>query len=302
MSTSVAARGVVIGLVAGALQLAAIAPAHAVTKPTQVTAELTAPRTVQVTWQYVDVVPATFRVDGWGSNGAFSVSIANPAARQVSVSGLMMADTYRVYVYATDALGAKAVSDMVTVTTPPAPGASDLTLSRAAEGVWLDWQPPTDPIGGNVRGYSIWRQGVGDTAGSRGYVGFTEDLSFLDAGAVTFASYTYDVVVAYEGFTGVPVQSTIQVGPPPADPNRSPRNVTTTVTRQSTELRWQAPLDASSVASYEVYRDGRLISTTRPGALSFRDRQSSAGTTYYVAAVSTSGERFWSEAAIAAGT
>jgi chitodextrinase len=204
-------------------------------------------------------------------------------ANSYNDTGLASSTAYSYYVKAVDGAGLKTQSNTVTMTTAnKAPNAFTLTAgSNTISSNSFTWTNTGDDVG--VASYEIYRNGsfIASTNGSAN--------SYVDSGLASSTGYSY-YVKAVDG-PGLKTQSnTISM----TTVNKAPNAFTLSVgssTTTSNSFTWTNTGDDVSVSTYEIYRNGTMITTTSGSANSYVDSglSSSTGYSYYVKAVDVPG-------------
>ncbi len=166
-------------------------------------------------------------------------------------------------------------------TTPPSVPANLHTTAQTDSTISLSWDPATDNVG--VNSYDVYRGGTLITT--------TSGTSFTDSGLSVNTSYTYRIrasdtsgnhsaQTAPANFSSLP-DTTLPLAPTGL---ASSNQMTTTV-----DLTWGSGTDDVAVASYNLYRDGHLV-TNLPG-LTYTDSglHYNTGYSYTLTTVDASG-------------
>ena len=210
-------------------------------------------------------------------------------------TGLAAGSTHKYTVSAVDAAGnASAASDPSTATTTvlDATAPSSPTDVTATSTAWnyatVTWTASSDDVG--VTSYTISRDGtaIGTVSGVSG--------SFIDATTRPSTPYTYTVTASdaagntSAASTEAPVTTPAYTPPTETNPPSTPTALTATL-KGSTEidLSWSASTDDTSVAGYEVFRNGTLVATTASTTYVDSPLPADSPFTYYVVALDGSG-------------
>lgn len=201
-------------------------------------------------------------------------------------SGLAPATDYSYTVKAYDAANNTSVEstalDTQTAfdTTDPSVPANLRATTRTDTTIALAWDAASDNVG--VSGYDIYRGGTLITS--------TVGTSFTDSGLSVNSSYTYRVR-AHDSSGNNSAQSAplnTSTLPDTVDPGSPSNLLSPTQTTTSADLSWDAATDDVAVASYNVYRNGSLVTNT--AATSYTDTGLHYNThyTYTITAVDAS--------------
>jgi fibronectin type 3 domain-containing protein len=205
-----------------------------------------------------------------------------------SSTGLSASTTYSYYVEAYDTYGnASGLSNTATATTlnPPPPPAPTGFSARAVSTSEIDLSWTASP---GATGYLIFRNG--------GQINTTTSTVYKDSGLAAYTTYTYFVEsytqsVAYTSSASNTASATTAPSNIPLPPT-TPTNLTATaVSSSQINLSWTASTSqGDGVSGYEVFRNGSLVN--KVFITSWSDTGLSASTTYsyYLVAVSNSGE------------
>ena len=156
-------------------------------------------------------------------------------------------------------------------TTPPSVPTGLTATSVGGSQVILSWTASTDPDS-PVAGYNVYRNGNPNP------IGTTAVATYTDNTVSPGTTYTY-TAAAYDPANNLSAQSlpvTVTTACPSCPPSVPTGLTATSVSSSQVSLSWT---DAdSTVAGYQIYRDGNVINTTT--ATSYTDNTVSAGTTY----------------------
>gem|GEM_PF-484728 len=278
-----------VSALSAALSVTTAADTQAPTVPGGVTAANTAAGSTTLSWAASTDLP---NPGATGVAGYYvyrdGVLVATVAGTGYTDSGLSGSTTYSYQVAAFDSAtpaNVSALSIALSVTTPadvPAPTLpAGLTASNISAGnVTLSWNASTDPGGGGVAGYYVYRNGV--------RVATVTGTSYTDTGLVAASTYSYQIA-AFDMATP-PVVSTFSAAlsvttSADTQPPTVPVGLTASgVAAGSATLSWSASTDlpnnpgATGVGGYTVYRNGVRIATVT--GTSYSDSGLSASTTY----------------------
>ena len=192
------------------------------------------------------------------------ISTANITATNFAVSGLTPSTSYAYTVVAKDAAGnISASSNPLTVTTdapdtqaPVAP--ADLQAASITQSsLTLNWTAATDNVG--VTGYDVFQDGIQINAQN------ITATSFTVTGLTAATSYNFYVVAKdaagnlSQGSASLDISTTApDIDPPTVPVNLTATNLGLTLFR----LNWNASTDNTSVAGYDVYKNGTKINSS----------------------------------------
>ncbi len=234
--------------------------------------------------------------------GAAYTSVSGANASSFTDNGLAATTTYYYEVTAVDKVGNESapstVVNAITMTPPPtctgnpsAPGKPTLT-SNTVSSITLTWTASTPSSGCTLGGYKIFRADVSPTSP----IGTSSTNSYSDsANLAPNTAYTY-TIEAYDNSghttTGASGQlSTLADTTPPIAPASLTASV---ISSTQINLSWPAGSPGSegvAVASYNIYRNGTILTNVPATQLSYQDTSVSPSTTYtyQIASVDKSG-------------
>ncbi|MGO4537733.1 lytic polysaccharide monooxygenase [Paenibacillus sp. 2TAB19] len=193
-------------------------------------------------------------------------------------------------------------------TTTPDPGptvlpnfpASVWCSGHTESSITMSWTSSTASSG--IKDYEVSRDGK--------VLGTTTKTEYTDSGLLANANYSYTVVAVdnagNRSAASVPVSaSTLPAVIPVPDtqaPSRPSGLAASNVTESAATLTWAAATDNIGVTKYEVYRDGKLITTTASRSYADSGLKASTAYSYTVAALDAANNRSAVSAAMAVTT
>jgi chitodextrinase len=262
------------------MQAAAFKPPPPDTTPPSVPTELTAMpvSTSQINLSWTASTDPDSPVAGYNIYRN-NVRVGAAAGTSYSDTGLAANTTYSYTVSAYDPAGnvssqSSAVSATTLAdTTPPSVPTGLAATAVSTSQINLSWTASTDPDS-PVAGYNIYRNGT--------QVGTTAGTSYSDTGLSANATYSY-TVSANDPAGNVSSQSSAvsatTLAPDTTAPSVPTGLAATPVSPTEINLSWTASTDPdSSVAGYNIYRNGSQVGTT--AGTSYSDTGLSANTTY----------------------
>lgn len=162
------------------------------------------------------------------------------------------------------------VDDLIDDPLPPFGTPANMTLTtNDIDEVTVSW----DPVGGNLKGYLVHRDGQYQVFLGPGVTSWT------DTGLTTGEAYLYELrAQATDNSFSAPAPNTISVGAPTLPPFGTPANVVlTTNDVDEVTVTWERVLDAKG---YLVHRDNVYLGFVNSTTSSFIDNTVTANTTY----------------------
>ena len=246
------------------------------TKPTTLTATLTAANSVTLTWKAAtdNVGVTNYTIT---RNGSGITALAGTVLSYTDTADIPgISNSYTVL--AQDAAGnVSSASNTASITTrdtiPPSAPTGLSGNSGSPSSITLSWTAATDNIG--VTGYKVFRGStqVGTT---------TTATTYTDSGLSASTAYTYTVAAADAAgnVSASSLSTTVNtLAGPDVTPPTPPTNVTAQATSANTAtVGWTAATDNIGVTGYKVYRNGALIGATT--SLTYSDSGLTTATTY----------------------
>jgi len=175
-------------------------------------------------------------------------------------TGLNVSSSYTYTVSAFDAVGNESnqsvpfFANSSNDTTPPTIPANVHTTDIKDNAISLAWDDSTDDVG--VAGYAIYRDGH--------LIGTSTTADYTDSGLAPFTDYSY-AVGAYDAAnnsSAASAQLNTQTAYDTTDPTTPANLASPSQTDTTVSLTWDAASDNIAVASYDIYRDGVLVTNT----------------------------------------
>ncbi len=206
-------------------------------------------------------------------------------------TALLAETAYEYAVVALDAAGNRSTAATVSVTTNPAPDTEAPTpvtnLLGAAlnhTSIALNWTAATDNVA--VAGYEISRDGVVLTT--------VTTPTYTDTGLTAVTAYDY-TVVALDAAGNRSTAATVSVTTDPAPDTEAPTPPTnllgSALDDTSIALNWTAANDNVAVATYEISRDGVVLTNVTTSAYTDSGLTAETAYDYAVVALDTAGNR-----------
>jgi len=253
------------------LAIGYVALADTPATPANFTASSTSPTTVNLNWS-----TSTNSVSYQVYKNNISNLIATTSNEYYNDTGLTPATTYTYYLSATDASSTKSGYAWVTFTTLADISAPSVPKNLSAYPVSpnqinLSWTASSDNVA--IAGYKIFRDGS--------QIGTTSSLYFYDTGLTSSTTYNYKIKSYDTSNNESGFSSSVSATTPTTDiiaPTIPTNLLATPISTTRIDLNWTVSTDNLAVAGYKIFKNEKLIGTSKSNF--FSNIGLNASTTY----------------------